>query len=56
MKLDVCTQVTTSGYRLHRGYKEDAFLEDKSQPVTNLTLVIHGIGAKSDRYENFSNT
>jgi len=50
------SKVTTSGYRLHRGYKEDAFMEDKSQPVTNLTLVIHGIGAKSDRAKIVRNT
>nr|CAB3236623.1 phospholipase DDHD1-like [Phallusia mammillata] len=50
------SKATTSGYRLHRGYKEDAMVDETHPPVSNLVLVIHGVGAKSDRCKIVRNT
>uniref|UniRef100_T1JGN6 DDHD domain-containing protein n=1 Tax=Strigamia maritima TaxID=126957 RepID=T1JGN6_STRMM len=37
-----------SGYRLHRGYSEEATPTDKPADITHLIFVIHGIGQKGE--------
>lgn len=37
-----------SGYRLHRGYSEEATPLDKPTDITHLVFVIHGIGQKGE--------
>jgi len=43
------SKATSSGYRLHRGYKHIADPCEDFAPVSNLIFVIHGIGARGDR-------
>ncbi|XP_076812132.1 phospholipase DDHD1-like [Clavelina lepadiformis] len=50
------SKATSSGYRLHRGYKEDAMEEDRQPSIKHLVFVIHGIGAKGDRRKIVRNT
>lgn len=50
------SKTSTSGNRLHRGYREDAMHEDCMPPVEHLVFVIHGIGAKPDRHKIVRNT
>lgn len=44
------------GYRLCRGYKTPASLDDRPADVTHLVFVIHGIGQKMDKDRIIRNT
>ncbi|KAK3913402.1 Phospholipase DDHD1 [Frankliniella fusca] len=46
----------STGYRLCRGYKTRATLEDRPVDVTHLVFVIHGIGQKMDKDRIIRNT
>lgn len=50
------SKTSTSGHRLHRGYREDAMHEDCMPAVKHLVFVVHGIGAKPDRHKIVRNT
>ena len=36
------------GYRLQRGYKDDAKMDDKPPDISHLVFVVHGIGQKME--------
>ena len=40
--------VPTSGYKLHRGFNQDAHASDKPPDINHIVFVIHGIGQKMD--------
>ncbi|XP_058790056.1 phospholipase DDHD1-like isoform X2 [Phymastichus coffea] len=46
----------TTGYRLVRGYKELATMEDKPDDIDHLVFVVHGIGQKRDTGKIIRNT
>ncbi|XP_034942772.1 phospholipase DDHD1-like [Chelonus insularis] len=46
----------TSGYRLKRGYKCLATMDDKPHDIDHLVLVVHGIGQKRDTGKIIRNT
>ncbi|XP_014219125.1 phospholipase DDHD1-like [Copidosoma floridanum] len=46
----------TTGYRIVRGYKEHATMEDKPQDIDHLVFVVHGIGQKRDTGKIIRNT
>lgn len=46
----------STGYRLCRGYKTRATLDDRPVDVTHLVFVIHGIGQKMDKDRIIRNT
>ncbi|XP_016843553.1 phospholipase DDHD1 isoform X2 [Nasonia vitripennis] len=46
----------TTGYRLARGYKEPATMEDKPNDIDHLVFVVHGIGQKRDTGKIIRNT
>ncbi|XP_022095658.1 phospholipase DDHD1-like [Acanthaster planci] len=43
------SKASTSGYRIIRGYHEEASLDDKPPPISHLVFVVHGIGQIMDR-------
>lgn len=47
---------SATGYRLYRGYKTPASLDDRPVDVTHLVFVIHGIGQKMDKDRIIRNT
>uniref|UniRef100_A0A4W2HIU4 DDHD domain containing 1 n=1 Tax=Bos indicus x Bos taurus TaxID=30522 RepID=A0A4W2HIU4_BOBOX len=47
---------SSSGTRLHRGYVEEATLEDKPSQTTHIVFVVHGIGQKMDQGRIIKNT
>lgn len=47
---------SSSGTRLHRGYVEEASLEDKPPQTTHIVFVVHGIGQKMDKDRIIKNT
>ncbi|XP_023616515.1 phospholipase DDHD1 isoform X14 [Myotis lucifugus] len=47
---------SSSGTRLHRGYVEEASLEDKPSQTTHIVFVVHGIGQKMDQGRIIKNT
>uniref|UniRef100_A0A8C7G733 DDHD domain containing 1 n=1 Tax=Oncorhynchus kisutch TaxID=8019 RepID=A0A8C7G733_ONCKI len=47
---------SSSGTRLHRGYVEEASLEDKPPQTTHIVFVVHGIGQKMDTGRIIKNT
>ncbi|KAJ1187162.1 hypothetical protein NDU88_003941 [Pleurodeles waltl] len=47
---------STSGTRLHRGYVEEASLEDKPPRTTHIVFVVHGIGQMMDQGSIIRNT
>ncbi|XP_015206228.1 phospholipase DDHD1 isoform X3 [Lepisosteus oculatus] len=47
---------SSSGTRLHRGYVEEASLEDKPPRTTHIVFVVHGIGQKMDQGRIIKNT
>ncbi|KAL0969669.1 hypothetical protein UPYG_G00230550 [Umbra pygmaea] len=50
------SKASSSGTRLHRGYVEEASLEDKPPRTTHIVFVIHGIGQKMDTGRIIKNT
>uniref|UniRef100_A0A670HMP5 DDHD domain containing 1 n=1 Tax=Podarcis muralis TaxID=64176 RepID=A0A670HMP5_PODMU len=50
------SKASSSGTRLHRGYVEEATLEDKPSPTTHIVFVVHGIGQKMDQGRIIKNT
>ncbi|KAF7251847.1 Phospholipase DDHD1 [Varanus komodoensis] len=50
------SKASSSGTRLHRGYVEEATLEDKPSPTTHIVFVVHGIGQKMDQGRIIRNT
>ncbi|PNJ70388.1 DDHD1 isoform 2 [Pongo abelii] len=50
------SKVSSSGTRLHRGYVEEATLEDKPSQTTHIVFVVHGIGQKMDQGRIIKNT
>ncbi|XP_011504697.1 PREDICTED: phospholipase DDHD1-like, partial [Ceratosolen solmsi marchali] len=46
----------TTGYRLVRGYKQSAKMDDKPQDIDHLVFIVHGIGHKSDTGKIIRNT
>ncbi|XP_067214663.1 phospholipase DDHD1-like isoform X2 [Linepithema humile] len=46
----------TTGYRLKRGYKSRASMEDKPRDIDHLVFVVHGIGQKRDTGKIIRNT
>ncbi|XP_024936658.1 phospholipase DDHD1 isoform X2 [Cephus cinctus] len=46
----------TTGYRLRRGYKNRAVMEDKPHDIDHLVFVVHGIGQKRDTGKIIRNT
>ncbi|XP_066990985.1 phospholipase DDHD1 [Anabrus simplex] len=46
----------STGYRLYRGYKEQATQTDRPVDITHLVFVIHGIGQKMDTGRIIRNT
>lgn len=48
--------LTATGYRLVRGYKELAAIEDKPHDIDHLVFVVHGIGQKRDTGKIIRNT
>ncbi|XP_072032458.1 phospholipase DDHD1-like isoform X2 [Amphiura filiformis] len=42
------SKASSSGYRLLRGYPQEAFLEDKPPPISDLIFVVHGVGQIMD--------
>ncbi|KAL0106457.1 hypothetical protein PUN28_016282 [Cardiocondyla obscurior] len=46
----------TTGYRLKRGYKTHASMEDKPRDIDHLVFVVHGIGQKRDTGKIIRNT
>lgn len=53
--MDVFVLLAT-GYRLVRGYKEPATMEDKPHDIDHLVFVVHGIGQKRDTGKIIRNT
>ncbi|XP_023401940.1 phospholipase DDHD1 isoform X8 [Loxodonta africana] len=49
-------EASSSGTRLHRGYVEEATLEDKPSQTTHIVFVVHGIGQKMDQGRIIKNT
>uniref|UniRef100_O46606-2 Isoform 2 of Phospholipase DDHD1 n=1 Tax=Bos taurus TaxID=9913 RepID=O46606-2 len=49
-------KASSSGTRLHRGYVEEATLEDKPSQTTHIVFVVHGIGQKMDQGRIIKNT
>lgn len=47
---------SSSGTRLHRGYVEEATLEDKPPQTSHIVFVVHGIGQKMDQGRIIKNT
>uniref|UniRef100_A0A8C2LW57 DDHD domain containing 1 n=1 Tax=Cricetulus griseus TaxID=10029 RepID=A0A8C2LW57_CRIGR len=47
---------SSSGTRLHRGYVEEATLEDKPSQTSHIVFVVHGIGQKMDQGRIIKNT
>lgn len=46
-----------TGYRLKRGYKVNATIDDKPyDDIDHLVFVVHGIGHKSDTHKVIRNT
>ncbi|XP_040824304.1 phospholipase DDHD1 isoform X1 [Ochotona curzoniae] len=50
------SKASSSGTRLHRGYVEEASLEDKPSQTTHIVFVVHGIGQKMDQGRIIKNT
>ncbi|XP_064420791.1 phospholipase DDHD1b isoform X2 [Latimeria chalumnae] len=50
------SKASSSGTRLHRGYVEEATLEDKPPQPTHVVFVVHGIGQKMDQGRIIKNT
>uniref|UniRef100_A0ACB8G6W0 Phospholipase ddhd1 n=1 Tax=Sphaerodactylus townsendi TaxID=933632 RepID=A0ACB8G6W0_9SAUR len=50
------SKASSSGTRLHRGYVEEATLEDKPSPTTHIVFVVHGVGQKMDQGRIIKNT
>ncbi|KAM3852670.1 phospholipase DDHD1 isoform 2-T2 [Vipera latastei] len=50
------SKASSSGTRLHRGYVEEATLEDKPSPTTHIVFVVHGIGQKIEQGRIIRNT
>uniref|UniRef100_A0AAZ3S4M4 DDHD domain-containing protein n=1 Tax=Oncorhynchus tshawytscha TaxID=74940 RepID=A0AAZ3S4M4_ONCTS len=50
------SKASSSGTRLHRGYVEEASLEDKPPQTTHIVFVVHGIGQKMDTGRIIKNT
>lgn len=50
------SKASSSGTRLHRGYVEEASLDDKPPNTTHIVFVIHGIGQKMDKDRIIKNT
>uniref|UniRef100_A0ABM5FC46 Phospholipase DDHD1 isoform X1 n=1 Tax=Pogona vitticeps TaxID=103695 RepID=A0ABM5FC46_9SAUR len=50
------SKASSSGTRLHRGYVEEATLEEKPSPTTHIVFVVHGIGQKMDQGRIIKNT
>ncbi|XP_046478246.1 phospholipase DDHD1 isoform X3 [Neodiprion pinetum] len=46
----------TTGYRLRRGYKHPAVMDDKPHDIDHLVFVVHGIGQKRDTGKIIRNT
>ncbi|XP_050830949.1 phospholipase DDHD1 isoform X3 [Serinus canaria] len=49
-------EASSSGTRLHRGYVEEATLEDKPPQTSHIVFVVHGIGQKMDQGRIIKNT
>ncbi|XP_052475558.1 phospholipase DDHD1 isoform X3 [Carassius gibelio] len=47
---------SSSGTRLHRGFVEEASLDDKPPQTTHIVFVVHGIGQKMDKDRIIKNT
>ncbi|XP_057399637.1 phospholipase DDHD1 isoform X7 [Balaenoptera acutorostrata] len=50
------SKASSSGTRLHRGYVEEATLEDKPSQTAHIVFVVHGIGQKMDQGRIIKNT
>uniref|UniRef100_A0A8D1B6A6 DDHD domain containing 1 n=1 Tax=Sus scrofa TaxID=9823 RepID=A0A8D1B6A6_PIG len=50
------SKASSSGTRLHRGYVEEATLDDKPSQTTHIVFVVHGIGQKMDQGRIIKNT
>uniref|UniRef100_UPI00358FE3F7 phospholipase DDHD1-like n=1 Tax=Myxine glutinosa TaxID=7769 RepID=UPI00358FE3F7 len=50
------SKASSSGTRLHRGYKEDASPLDRPPDISHLVFVVHGIGQKMDHRRIIRNT
>ncbi|XP_077076896.1 phospholipase DDHD1b [Siphateles boraxobius] len=50
------SKASSSGTRLHRGYVEEATLEDTPPETTHIVFVVHGIGQKMDQGRIIRNT
>ncbi|XP_028851803.1 phospholipase DDHD1 isoform X2 [Denticeps clupeoides] len=50
------SKASSSGTRLHRGYVEEASLDDKPPQTTHVVFVVHGIGQKMDQGRIIKNT
>uniref|UniRef100_A0A8C4Q8G9 DDHD domain containing 1a n=1 Tax=Eptatretus burgeri TaxID=7764 RepID=A0A8C4Q8G9_EPTBU len=50
------SKASSSGTRLHRGYKEDASPLDRLPDISHLVFVVHGIGQKMDHRRIIRNT
>ncbi|XP_053344667.1 phospholipase DDHD1b [Clarias gariepinus] len=50
------SKASSSGTRLHRGYVEEAALEDTPPAATHIVFVVHGIGQKMDQGRIIRNT
>uniref|UniRef100_A0A8C2DNE2 DDHD domain containing 1b n=1 Tax=Cyprinus carpio TaxID=7962 RepID=A0A8C2DNE2_CYPCA len=50
------SKASSSGTRLHRGYVEEAALEDTPPETTHIVFVVHGIGQKMDQGRIIRNT
>lgn len=53
---NVLPAASSSGTRLHRGYVEEATLEDKPPQTSHIVFVVHGIGQKMDQGRIIKNT
>ncbi|XP_053922795.1 phospholipase DDHD1 isoform X2 [Cuculus canorus] len=50
------SKASSSGTRLHRGYVEEATLEDRPPETSHIVFVVHGIGQKMDQGRIIKNT
>uniref|UniRef100_A0A8C1WWG9 DDHD domain containing 1a n=1 Tax=Cyprinus carpio TaxID=7962 RepID=A0A8C1WWG9_CYPCA len=50
------SKASSSGTRLHRGFVEEASLDDKPPQTTHIVFVVHGIGQKMDKDRIIKNT
>ncbi|XP_052001545.1 phospholipase DDHD1 isoform X1 [Xyrauchen texanus] len=50
------SKVSSSGTKLHRGFVEEASLDDKPPQTTHIVFVVHGIGQKMDKDRIIKNT